>query len=122
MLITGYEHLGYELAPKWLRKSFLFKIFNTSVHHNLRYQKCKRNYGLYFRFWDRIMKTEHPDYTTAYDEDAKEKIWIISQAYMLSKIYPFTYCFTSLTRFRINSTGTSSSISIKRILNFFRPS
>lgn len=66
-LINVYGHLGYEIAPKWFRHSFLFQITNTSVHHNLHHEKFKGNYGLYFRVWDRLMKTEHPDYVKRYD-------------------------------------------------------
>ncbi|MCI4667056.1 MAG: sterol desaturase family protein [Bacteroidia bacterium] len=62
-----YAHLGYEVMPRWFRRSFLFEILVTSVHHNLHHHKFKGNYGLYFRFWDRIMHTEHPDYVKTYD-------------------------------------------------------
>lgn len=66
-IINVYGHLGYEIAPKWLRTSFLFEIINTSVYHNLHHSKFKGNYGLYFRIWDRLLKTEHPDYVKDYD-------------------------------------------------------
>ena len=65
--INVYGHLGYEIAPKGFRKSILFELLNSSVHHNLHHEKFKGNYGLYFRIWDRIMKTEHPDYVKNYD-------------------------------------------------------
>ena len=65
--INVYGHLGYEIAPRWFRHSFLFEIINTSTHHNLHHEKVKGNYGLYFRFWDRLMKTENPDYVKNYD-------------------------------------------------------
>ena len=71
--IIVYGHLGYEVASKWLRFSFLFEILNTSVHHNLHHEKFKGNYGLYFRVWDRIMKTEHPDYVQRYDAIQKRR-------------------------------------------------
>lgn len=66
--INVYGHLGYEIAPRWFRHTFLFEIVNTSVHHNMHHEKFKGNYGLYFRIWDRIMKTEHPDYVKEYDK------------------------------------------------------
>ncbi|MFK7773478.1 MAG: sterol desaturase family protein [Saprospiraceae bacterium] len=65
--INVYGHLGYEIAPRWFRHSFLFEIMNTSTHHNLHHEKVKGNYGLYFRFWDRLMGTENPDYVKNYD-------------------------------------------------------
>lgn len=67
-LINVYGHLGYEIAPKWFRYSVLFQILNTSTHHNLHHSKFKGNYGLYSRFWDRVMKTENPDYVKYYDQ------------------------------------------------------
>jgi sterol desaturase/sphingolipid hydroxylase (fatty acid hydroxylase superfamily) len=65
--INVYGHLGYEILPKWFRYSFLFEIFTSSVHHNMHHSIFKANYGLYFRFWDRFMGTEHPDYVKEYD-------------------------------------------------------
>ncbi|WP_293789049.1 sterol desaturase family protein [uncultured Pedobacter sp.] len=66
--INVYGHLGYEVAPKWFRKSWLFGLLNTSVHHNLHHTRFKGNYGLYFRIWDRVMGTEHPEYVKTYDQ------------------------------------------------------
>lgn len=67
-IINVYGHLGYEIAPQWFRKSFLFSILNTSVYHNMHHSKFHGNYGLYFRFWDKIMHTENPKYTELYDK------------------------------------------------------
>tara|TARA_A200000159_G_scaffold112431_1_gene105519 strand:+ start:754 stop:1557 length:804 start_codon:yes stop_codon:yes gene_type:complete len=69
--INIYGHLGYEIAPKWFRNSFLFEFINSSVYHNMHHSKFIGNYGLYFRFWDRLMKTEHPDYVKEYDRIQK---------------------------------------------------
>ena len=66
--INVYGHLGYEIAPKWFRSSFLFEVLNTSTHHNIHHHKFNKNYALYFRFWDRIMDTEHPEYVMEYDK------------------------------------------------------
>jgi lathosterol oxidase len=66
-IINVYGHLGYEVAPKSFRHSIFFEFLNTSVHHNLHHSKFKGNYGLYFRVWDRLMGTEHPDYVKDYD-------------------------------------------------------
>lgn len=68
LVINVYGHLGFEITPKWFRNSFLFEVFNTSVYHNVHHSKFEGNYSLYFRFWDRVMKTEHPDYVKIYDE------------------------------------------------------
>ncbi|MDB5005202.1 MAG: hypothetical protein JWQ34_3427 [Mucilaginibacter sp.] len=73
-MINVYGHLGYEIAPKWLRKTILFEFTNTSVHHNLHHSKFTGNYGLYFRFWDRLMGTEHPNYVEEYDRVQQNRI------------------------------------------------
>lgn len=75
-MINVYGHLGYEIAPKWFRHSFLFEIINTSTHHNIHHAKFKGNYGLYFRFWDRLIGTEHPDYVKEYDKIQKRRFGI----------------------------------------------
>jgi len=67
LAINVYGHLGYEIAPRSLRNSWLFEILNTSTHHNLHHSRFNGNYGLYFRFWDRVMGTENPDYVKEYD-------------------------------------------------------
>jgi sterol desaturase/sphingolipid hydroxylase (fatty acid hydroxylase superfamily) len=73
LIINVYGHLGYEIAPRFLRKSFLFEIISTSVYHNMHHHKFNGNYGLYFRIWDRLLKTEHPDYVKEYDRIQKER-------------------------------------------------
>lgn len=67
-IINVYGHLGYEIMPKGFRRSWMFGVFNTSVYHNLHHSKFSGNYGLYFRVWDRLMGTEHPDYVKTYDK------------------------------------------------------
>ncbi|UEG53361.1 sterol desaturase family protein [Mucilaginibacter daejeonensis] len=73
-VINVYGHLGYEVAPLWLRGSILFEIVNTSVHHNVHHSKFKGNYGLYLRIWDRLMGTEHPDYVAIYDRVQQKRM------------------------------------------------
>lgn len=66
-MINVYGHLGFEIAPRSFRNTKLFEVLSTSVHHNLHHSRFKGNYGLYFRVWDRLMGTEHPDYVKEYD-------------------------------------------------------
>lgn len=68
LLINVYGHLGYEIAPRGFRKTVFFKLFNTSVHHNMHHSRFSGNYGLYFRHWDRLMGTEIIDYENEYDK------------------------------------------------------
>ncbi|WP_109698991.1 sterol desaturase family protein [Chitinophaga deserti] len=73
LIINVYGHLGYEIMPKGLRNSFIFEIINTSVYHNLHHSKFKGNYSLYFRWWDKLMKTENPDYVKVYDRIQEQR-------------------------------------------------
>ena len=73
LFINVYGHLGFEISPRWFRKSIFFEFVNTSVHHNLHHEKFHGNYGLYFRIWDRIMGTEHPDYVKEYDRIQEQR-------------------------------------------------
>ena len=61
-------HLGYEIyMRKWFRIPLL-KLKTTSTHHNMHHELFKGNYGLYFTYWDRWMKTEIKDYEKRFDE------------------------------------------------------
>lgn len=73
LFINVYGHLGYELMPKFMRKTWLFEVLGTSVYHNLHHEKFNYNFGLYFRVWDRIMGTEFPKYTEVFDQIKSRK-------------------------------------------------
>ena len=40
---------------------------NTTTHHDLHHEAGRYNYGLYFRWWDKLMGTEHPDYQRKFE-------------------------------------------------------
>ncbi|MBI3199422.1 MAG: sterol desaturase family protein [Rhodospirillales bacterium] len=40
---------------------------NTTTHHDLHHETSRYNYGLYFRWWDKLMGTEHPDYRRKFE-------------------------------------------------------
>ena len=53
-----FNHAGWEVYPeKWL-KGWFGKIMITATHHNQHHTKFSGNYGLYFRFWDKVMGTD----------------------------------------------------------------
>lgn len=60
-------HLGYELYPANLNKSWL-KFLTTSTHHNMHHSKFNGNYGVHFRIWDRLLGTEFKEYESEYDK------------------------------------------------------
>lgn len=65
-------HLGYELYPSWWNKS-VFGFMTSSTHHNMHHGKFNGNYGLHFRFWDRVCGTEFKDYEAEYDNIQERK-------------------------------------------------
>ena len=59
------NHSGYEvMRDSWLR-GFVGRHLITAAHHNLHHENYSVNYALYFRFWDKLMKTDIFD--EAYD-------------------------------------------------------
>lgn len=63
-----YGHLGYELFPRWLVRTRVGRWLNTSTNHNMHHKLFRGNYGLYFRFWDIVMGTTHPEYEVTLHE------------------------------------------------------
>ena len=61
------SHLGYELYPAWINTSPL-RFLVTSTHHNMHHSKFQGNYGLHFRFWDKLCGTEFKEYSDTFDE------------------------------------------------------
>jgi Delta7-sterol 5-desaturase len=61
------SHLGYEFFPGWWNKSF-GKLMTSSTHHNMHHSKFKGNYGVHFRIWDRLMRTEFKEYEKTFDD------------------------------------------------------
>jgi sterol desaturase/sphingolipid hydroxylase (fatty acid hydroxylase superfamily) len=38
-----------------------------TMHHDMHHRLGRTNYGLYFRFWDKLMGTEHPEFERLFD-------------------------------------------------------
>jgi Delta7-sterol 5-desaturase len=55
-------HLGFEIYPKNWHKWPILGWKTTAYHHYMHHQRSEGNYGLYFRFWDRLCGTEFKDY------------------------------------------------------------
>jgi Delta7-sterol 5-desaturase len=61
-------HLGFEILPRGFTKN-KWMNWNTSItHHNMHHEYFHSNYGLYFTWWDKLMKTENAKYHEAFDE------------------------------------------------------
>lgn len=67
VLFNTIGHLGYEIYPSWWNKVPIINGKTTASHHYMHHQLVKGNYALYFRFWDKLCKTEFKDYEQRYD-------------------------------------------------------
>lgn len=52
------NHSGWELWPRRFLDGPVGRHLITARHHNLHHTRFARNYGLYFRWWDRAMATD----------------------------------------------------------------
>ena len=52
------NHAGWELVPRRFLDGPVGRHLITARHHNLHHTRFSRNYGLYFRWWDRAMGTD----------------------------------------------------------------
>lgn len=62
IILNTSGHLGFEIVPKSFFNHPLLKYGLTVTHHDMHHSKTNCNYGIYFNIWDRIMKTNHPNY------------------------------------------------------------
>ncbi len=59
MTVMGVtNHMGWELFPNWLVQGPLGRWLITASHHQRHHEKYLCNFGLYFRFWDRLCGTD----------------------------------------------------------------
>ncbi len=59
MTVMGVtNHMGWELFPRSLVQGVLGKGLITASHHQHHHARYTCNYGLYFRFWDRLCRTD----------------------------------------------------------------
>ena len=59
MTVMGVtNHMGWEMFPRRLVHSRLGEWVITASHHQRHHDEYRCNYGLYFRFWDRLCKTD----------------------------------------------------------------
>lgn len=66
ILFNVAGHTGFEFHPRWLMDSPLRFLVNTPTNHVMHHEKMRGNYGLYFNCWDRLMRTNLPDYESRF--------------------------------------------------------
>jgi sterol desaturase/sphingolipid hydroxylase (fatty acid hydroxylase superfamily) len=59
MTVMGVtNHMGWDMFPQRFVNSKLGNWLITASHHNKHHERYSCNYGLYFRFWDRVCGTD----------------------------------------------------------------
>ncbi|WP_226015955.1 sterol desaturase family protein [Novosphingobium sp. FKTRR1] len=59
MTVMGVtNHMGWEMFPRWIVHSRIGNWLITASHHHRHHELYRCNYGLYFRFWDRLCGTD----------------------------------------------------------------
>lgn len=59
MTVMGVSnHMGWEMFPRWMVRGPLGQWLITASHHQRHHEFYACNYGLYFRFWDRLCGTD----------------------------------------------------------------
>lgn len=79
LLFNIYDHLGFEIMPRFWVTNPVTKYINTPTHHNMHHSKFNYNFGLYFNFYDRIFGTQHPQYEKIFLE-AKDRWQEVKQS------------------------------------------
>jgi Delta7-sterol 5-desaturase len=62
IIYNSVIHSGIDPFPAWMVTHRYFGWIAGSAYHDLHHRTSRWNFGLYFRIWDRLMGTEHPDF------------------------------------------------------------
>lgn len=62
IIYNSIIHSGLDPFPSWMVTHRYLGWLAGSTYHDLHHRTANWNFGLYFRFWDRLMGTEHPDF------------------------------------------------------------
>jgi Delta7-sterol 5-desaturase len=59
MTVMGVtNHMGWEMFPRFVVQGALGNWLITATHHQRHHDEYRGNYGLYFRFWDKLCGTD----------------------------------------------------------------
>ena len=74
MTVSGaINHLNTEVYPQAFDRHWLGRWLIGATHHSLHHSQFRYNYGLYFTWWDKWMKTESPDFQRLFAEKSRKK-------------------------------------------------
>lgn len=65
---SAINHSNVEIYPKGFYKHWLGKWMIGATHHSLHHTQYRFNFGLYFTFWDKLMKTESEKYISNFEK------------------------------------------------------
>jgi lathosterol oxidase len=57
-VVAVLNHSGWEVLPRWLVGGPVGSQLISATHHSHHHIRFNRNYGLYFRFWDKLLGTD----------------------------------------------------------------
>lgn len=66
-LTSAINHCNIEIYPKNFHRHWLGQWLIGATHHSRHHTQYRFNFGLYFTFWDRLMKTENDDYAEQFE-------------------------------------------------------
>ena len=59
MTVMGVtNHMGWEIFPRWMVRGQIGEWIITASHHQRHHDLYRANFGLYFRFWDKVCATD----------------------------------------------------------------
>lgn len=71
---SAINHLNTEIYPRDFDRHWLGRWLIGATHHSLHHSQFRFNYGLYFTFWDKWMKTESPDFHRLFAQKTKKAV------------------------------------------------
>ncbi len=57
-IVAVFNHSGWEILPRWLVWGPVGGQLISATHHSYHHTRFDRNFGLYFRIWDKLMGTD----------------------------------------------------------------
>ena len=66
------NHLNTEIYPEGFHQHWFGKWWIGATHHSLHHSQFRYNFGLYFTFWDKLMRTESPDFKRLFEKKTKK--------------------------------------------------
>jgi lathosterol oxidase len=57
-VVAVFNHSGWEILPRWLVSGPVGGQLISATHHSYHHTRFDRNFGLYFRLWDKLMGTD----------------------------------------------------------------